>query len=57
MAGFVDVLKELDSINIIDNIDNWQNAVNWGKIIDKSIRSGNHSDHCNTCCKNGAYRI
>lgn len=27
MAGFVDVLKELDSINIIDNIDNWQNAV------------------------------
>ncbi len=27
MAGFVDVLKEIDSINIIDNIDTWQNAV------------------------------
>ncbi|WP_300369782.1 PTS sugar transporter subunit IIA [Brachyspira sp.] len=27
MAGFIDVLKEIDSINIIDNIDNWENAV------------------------------
>lgn len=27
MSGFVDMLKELDSVNIIDNANSWQDAV------------------------------
>lgn len=52
MAGFIDILREIDSINIIENCESWQEAVRKcfepllnkkyinGEYVEKAISSG-----------------